>query len=293
MNHRRFLSTGLTCAAVLPVLFTLASSLAGCNSPRADPIIIAHRGASHDAPENTLAAFELAWQRGADGIEGDFHLTADRQIVCIHDKDTKRTAGTGPAVADSTLAELRELDVGAWKDPCWAGQRVPTLAEVLATVPDGRKVYIEVKCGPEIVGLLMPIIAASGLADGQIVIIGFDADVIAQVRRALPRLKALWLSGFEQNEQTGRWRPTPEEAIATLRRIDAHGLSCAAHECVDRAFVRSVRAAGFEFHVWTVNEVETARRFRSLGVGSITTNRPGRLRAELEKPGGREAAGAP
>lgn len=293
MNHRRFLSTGLTCAAALPVLFALASSLAGCTSPRAEPLIIAHRGASQDAPENTLAAFELAWQRGADGIEGDFYLTADRQIVCIHDRDTARTAGAELPVADSTLAELRELDVGTWKDPRWAGQRIPTLAEVLATVPEGRKVYIEIKCGPEIVGLLMPIIAASGLADEQIVIIGFDADVIAQARRVLPRLKALWLSGFEQDEQAGRWRPAPEEAIATLRRINAHGLSCAAHECVDRAFVRSVRAAGFEFHVWTVNEVETARRFRSLGVGSITTDRPGRLRAELEPPGGRRAVKPP
>ena len=293
MSHCRSFSRRFARATVLPVLCTLASLLVGCTSPYAEPLIIAHRGASHDAPENTLAAFELAWQRGADGIEGDFHLTADHQIVCIHDKDTKRTAGIELAVADSTLADLRALDVGTWKDPRWAGQRIPTLAEVLATVLKARKVYIEIKCGPEIVGRLGPIIAAAGLADEQIVIIGFDADVIAQVRRAMPRLKALWLSGFEQDEQTGRWRPTPEEAIATLRRINAHGLSCAAHECVDRAFVRSIRGAGFEFHVWTVNEVEPARRFRSLGVGSITTDRPGWLRAELEKSAGREAAQAP
>ena len=101
------------------------------------------------------------------------------------------------------------------------------------------------------------------------------------------------LAGCHRDEPTGRWHPTAAEAIATLRRINAHGLSCAAHDCVDGAFVRSVRAAGFEFHVWTVNEVETAGRFRALGVDSITTDRPGGLRAELEKPAGRSAAQAP
>ncbi|MDP6721144.1 MAG: glycerophosphodiester phosphodiesterase family protein, partial [Pirellulaceae bacterium] len=94
-------------------------------------LIVAHRGASYDAPENTLAAFRLAWRQGADGIEGDFYLTKDGQIVCIHDADTKRTAGVSRQVAKSTLAELRELDVGRWKDEEFAGERMPTLQQVL------------------------------------------------------------------------------------------------------------------------------------------------------------------
>lgn len=83
----------------------------------AEPVIVAHRGASHDAPENTLPAFELAWEQGADAIEGDFHLTRDGHIICLHDKDTKRTAGVKLVVKNSPLAELRKLDVGEWKDP--------------------------------------------------------------------------------------------------------------------------------------------------------------------------------
>lgn len=74
----------------------------------AEPFIVAHRGASHDAPENTLAAFELAWEQGADAIEGDFHLTQDGHIVCLHDKDTKRTAGKKLVVGKSSLEELRK-----------------------------------------------------------------------------------------------------------------------------------------------------------------------------------------
>ncbi|MFV2065815.1 MAG: glycerophosphodiester phosphodiesterase family protein, partial [Pirellulales bacterium] len=98
-------------------------------------LIVGHRGASHDAPENTLAAFQLAWQRGADGVEGDFYLTSDGHIVCIHDADTERVAGEKLIVAESTLADLRQLDVGAWKGERWRGEKIPTLEEVLATVP--------------------------------------------------------------------------------------------------------------------------------------------------------------
>ncbi|MCB9949963.1 MAG: hypothetical protein H6824_03175 [Planctomycetaceae bacterium] len=99
--------------------------------------IVAHRGASYDAPENTLPAFKLAWEKGADAIEGDFYLTKDQQIVCIHDKDTKRTGKNQPVltVAESTLAELRKVDVGSWKDAKYKETFIPTIQEVLATVP--------------------------------------------------------------------------------------------------------------------------------------------------------------
>jgi glycerophosphoryl diester phosphodiesterase len=276
-DHRR-------CSGKLGPLFLVAACtwwLAGCDGTSGDALVIAHRGASEDAPENTLAAFELAWQRGADGIEGDFYLTADEQIVCIHDMDTARTAGAKLPVADSTLAELRELDVGAWKDGRWAGQRIPTLAEVLATVPEGRRIYLEIKCGPVILDRMGPIIAASGLADEQIVIISFSEDVIDEAGRTLPRFKRLWLTGFEEDEATGSWRPTAGEAVTTLGRIGADGLSCKAHDCVDEAFVAAIRAAGCEFHVWTVNGAAAARRFAGLGVDSITTDRPRWLRRQL------------
>ncbi len=89
--------------------------------PVSGQLIVGHRGASHAAPENTLAAFDLAWQEGADGAEGDFRLTRDGRIVCIHDEDTERTAGKKLVVATTTLAELQQLDVGSWKDPRYAG----------------------------------------------------------------------------------------------------------------------------------------------------------------------------
>src|SRR5687767_10257607 len=84
---------------------------------------IAHRGASHDAPENTLAAVRLAWAQHADAVEVDVHLTRDGRLAVIHDPDTQRTAGVARVVAQSTLAELQLLDVGRWKASRFAGEK--------------------------------------------------------------------------------------------------------------------------------------------------------------------------
>ena len=102
------------------------------------PQIIAHRGASADAPENTLAAFRLGWEQDADGIEGDFRLSADGRIVCIHDDDTQRVAGSRLVVSETSYNDLHALDVGRWKGEQWRGERIPSLAEVhvhLAALP--------------------------------------------------------------------------------------------------------------------------------------------------------------
>src|SRR5690606_38835440 len=98
-----------------------------------------------DAPENTLAAFNLAWERGVPAIELDVHLSADDRLIVIHDATTKRTTGVDLAVKDSTLDQLRALDAGSWKGEQWAGEPMPTLEEALATIPEGARCLIEVK----------------------------------------------------------------------------------------------------------------------------------------------------
>ncbi len=246
------------------------------------PLIVAHRGASHDAPENTLASFRLAWRRGADAIEGDFYLSSDGKIVCIHDKSTKRTAGRDLRVADTTFAELKRLDVGAWKDKKWKGERIPTLGEVFTTVPAGKKILIEVKCGPEIARPLKRAIKESSLNPDQIRVIAFDRNVIASVKREMPRIKAYWLTGYKEDKKTGRWRPPRDEILKTLERINADGLDTHANfEVLDPAFVRELRSRGLEFHAWTVNDVKKAVRLMQLGIDSITTDRPEFLRKGL------------
>jgi len=250
--------------------------------------IIAHRGASHEAPENTVAAFNLAWQQGADGVEGDFYLTKDREIVCIHDSTTQRTAGHDIPVAEATLAELRQLDAGSWKGPQWRGSGIPTIAEVLATVPEGKQIFIEIKCGTEIVPVLKKALAQSTLKTGQIVVISFHAEVIAETKRQIPELKTLWLTDFKEDKRTGVLSPSAEEILATLKKIGADGVDCQSHAIVDQQFVETFRTAQKEVHVWTVDDMATAERMLQLGVHSITSNRAGWLKQQLRGEKGNE-----
>lgn len=248
-------------------------------------MIVAHRGASADAPENTLAAFHLAWKQGADAIEGDFCLSKDGEIVCIHDKDTTRTAGVELIVNRTNFTDLRRLDVGSWVHRSFEGEKIPTLAEVLAIVPRGKKIFVEIKCGPEIVPKLKSDLDACNLRPEQIAIISFKESVIAETRKQIPNIKAHWLTGFEQDEQTGIWEPPVDEVMATLKRISADGLDAKAEAAViDRDFVKRLREANLEFHCWTVDDASVARKFRALGVDSITTNQPEKLRKSLAKP---------
>jgi glycerophosphoryl diester phosphodiesterase len=247
-----------------------------------EPLIVAHRGASYDAPENTLAAFRLAWEQGADGIEADFHLSADGQIVCIHDKDTERVAGVKHVVKDAPLETLRALDVGAWKDPQFRGEQMPTIAEVLAVVPEKKLIFVELKVGVEIVPPLMDAIDASSLEMEQIVIISFDADAIAECERLRPGVRTQWLTDYKQQDN-GEWRPSEETITTTLRRTGADALGSKANPGVlDQALLRKLTAADLrEFGVWTVDDPAVARFYIEHGAWSVTTNRPGWLREQL------------
>lgn len=246
------------------------------------PLVVAHRGASQDAPENTLPAFELAWQRGADAIEADFHLTSDGHIVCFHDRDAKRLTGHPLVVENSTLKELRKLDVGSHHSEKFRGVAMPTLAEVLSTVPDGRKIYIEIKCGPVIAPILLEEVSNSGLRQEQIVIISFKHEVIAAIEKAAPDYRTFLLTQFKKDKKSGKITPSRNKFVATLKRIRADGVSTS-KQFVTRELVDAFKRDGYEYHVWTINDAPTARQLRDCGVLSITTDIPRRLRAALAK----------
>jgi len=249
-----------------------------CKVCWSDPLIVAHRGASHDAPENTLPAFELAWKQGADAIEGDFLLTKDNRIVCIHDGSTKRLADRNLVVRGSTLKELRELDVGSHKNVSWEGTRIPTIAEVFATIPDGKKIFVEVKCGKEIIPYLVKEIGKSELKTEQVVLICFKQEVVKAFKQALPMNKAYWLSSFKKDKE-GAWKPSLETVLATLKATKADGLD--SHKDIPAAAARKIMKEGYEWHAWTVNDVATAKKLKSLGIHSITTDRPELIKSSL------------
>jgi len=242
------------------------------------PLIVAHRGASRDAPENTRASFRRAWEQGADAIEGDFRLTRDRRVVCIHDDRTGRTCGAHRIVADSTLAQLRELDAGGWKGPRWSGERIPTLDEVLDMLPPGKRLFLEIKSGPELVPRIKKIIRARQFAPERIVVISFDPGVVETAKRELPEIAANLLITFVLDSAAGRWTPSAGEAAAAALRVRADGVGFQNHAAADGDFVRTIQNHGLAAHVWTVNDVAGALRYARLGVCSITTDCPGPLR---------------
>jgi glycerophosphoryl diester phosphodiesterase len=243
--------------------------------------VVAHRGESADAPENTLAAFRLAWERNVSAIELDVHLTRDGRAVVSHDADTKRTTGVEKVIVESTLAELRALDAGRWKGERWAGERLPTLEDALATIPAGGRCFVEIKVGPEAVPAVRTAIRESGRKPGQFVIISFNLETVAEAKRQLPEIEAYYLASFRQDERTGAWTPSIDELIARARAARLDGLNLAFRGPVDSAAVRRIKAAGLGIYVWTVDDADVARRMAAAGVDGITTNRAAWLRAEL------------
>ena len=250
--------------------------------------IIAHRGASFDAPENTLAAARLAWQQDADAVEADFQLTRDGRLIALHDDDLRRTAydllrtGDVKVRADEkTLAELQAYDVGSWKGASWRGERIPTLEEMLATIPPGKRFFIEIKAGTAAIAELARVMQSSDNTPEQIVVISLDRATCAAAKRALPDHKVYWVVDFKRKILSRKWSPTGDEIIAAALADRIDGLDLMATGPIDAPLVNKILAAKLDLCVWTVDDPALARRLLDLGVQGLTTNRPGWLREQL------------
>jgi glycerophosphoryl diester phosphodiesterase len=227
----------------------------------------------------------LAWEQRADAIELDLWLSKDGRLVVMHDADTKRLGGPARRIAEQTWEDLQRLDVGAWKDPRFKGERVPALESVLATIPSGRRAVLEIKCGPEILPELGRILAQSARKPAEIAIIAFDFDTLRRSKEALPQFPHYWLHSYKKDAKTGRM---PELAPILARALTARfdGLNLHFDWPIDSGFVAQLRAAKLKLLVWTVNDPLVARRLVAAGVDGITTDRPQWLSERLQESGG-------
>lgn len=243
--------------------------------------IVAHRGFSERAPENTVSAFKLAWDQGSDACELDLYLTKDGEIAVLHDADTKRTTKVAGLVKEKTLAELQTLDAGSWKSETYKGEKIPSLKESLDTMPLGKKrFFLEVKCGPEVVPVMAKQLQKWRVRGAQLCIIAFDREVAKQAKKALPWMKVYRLS----SEKTKDKKPVDlTQLIADTKADGLDGLDLGLKWKWDDALVRQVRAAGLELYVWTVNKPADVKRLAALGVDGITTDDPVMVREALEK----------
>ena len=228
------------------------------------PIILGHRGASAAMPENTLAAFALAAEQGAHGVELDVRLSADGNVIVMHDATVDRTTdGHGP-VARMDTAALRALDAGQ-------GQQVPTLDDVFQAFGPALLYNVELKSGSLFDAALAIAVADRVEAyhlENQVVVSSFNPFLVWRARRYFSRttmLAVLWDRG-------PRWL---YHAIAPVAANHPH------HSLVDESYMAWAREHGYRVHVWTVDDPEEAQRLVRLGVDGIITNRPQVIRDAL------------
>ena len=226
--------------------------------------VYAHRGASAEAPENTLAAFRRALDAGADGIEMDVHLASDGVPVVIHDDTLERTTdGTG-AVAAHRAAQLQTLDAGSWFGPHFAGEPLPTLEEALRLLAGRLRINLEVKtawAGLAVLELLPSFPAA------EVVVSSFDHALLADLRRSAPDLPLAVL------HETGSWR----RALAGAAALRA-GAFHPQVDLVSRPLLAACRRMQLPVFVWTVDDAGRARTLARAGVAGVFSNDPAGLR---------------
>lgn len=237
------------------------------------PAVIAHRGASAHAPENTLAAFLLAAEMGASFIETDLRYTLDGKFVLVHDARVNRTTDGRGRVARLELAALHRLDAGSWFSQQYAGERIPTLQEGLSLAQElGLGTYIEMKVLLDTALLFSLVRQLRQFQLDRLVLLSFQPSALRAVHAAEPRLKTALLVR----------RARPAVAIATqagARLLAPH------RKRITASLVARAHRSGFDVVTWTVNGRREMRKMLAMGVDGIMTNWPDRLTELLQENG--------
>lgn len=226
-------------------------------------LFIAHRGLSALAPENTAAAFDMAWAHDCDGIELDVQVSADGQVVVHHDADLQRSAKANISVAASNYADLLAYDVGSHFSPTFADERIPLLKDVLTMMPAGKTIQIEIK--PEVTRLDAIVeLLASARKDADIYIMSFAYELLKQLHERLPALPCLWIID----------EPDAQDAAALCSQAHAAGFSGldVHYGVIDAPYVRCVHDAGLLLGCWTVNDAAKMHTLAALGVDMIASD---------------------
>lgn len=233
--------------------------------------VIAHRGASSYAPENTLAAFDLAMEMGVTHLELDVHTTSDGHVVVIHDETLDRTTNGAGAVASHPLAVLAELDAGGWFHGRFAGERIPTFGDVLGRYKGRAHLHTEIKGRSEgLTRRTVDLIRRHGMAN-QVTITSFQRTRLEEARAYAPELPTGWL--------------VAEATDAVIAQARALGLNqlCPNASSMTPEMVRRIHGEGLGVRAWGVATEELMRQVVSAGADGMTVNFPDKLIAHLKR----------
>ena len=257
-------------------------ALTGCTTVKkpAYDTLICHRGESKDAPENTLPAYRMAVERGF-GFECDIYLSADKRLFTFHDSNLKRTTNGAhtekctEASWEETVSKVNVGGWGAWKDTRFDPTRPALLEEVLKLARDGRYIYVEVKGNnPEWVPYIKEVFEKQRKATPKnVLFITFGDKVCAELKRQMPEYKAYWLTGVKRGRKKDAHPITVDYVLAKLQETGADGVDCQFDpDVITAEFVKAVKDAGYEFHMWTIDDLETTELAFSRGAQTVTTN---------------------
>lgn len=235
------------------------------------PRIIAHRGASSLAPENTMAAFVKAYEAGARWFEFDVDIMGDGTLLVIHDDTLDRTTNGSGSYADLGFSDLRKLDAGAWFSPTYRFERVPECASVIEFANAHRMgMNLEIKpnnVSDEVRQQLIEAVAVAvdSVADtSRLIVSSFSGEQLFMLKELRPELRFGWL--VDPEDPATHWTNGAVELGAAAVHPGVEALT--------REEVRELRDRGFDVNVWTVNDVEQARELASWGVTGIFTDNP-------------------
>lgn len=251
---------------------------------------IGHRGASEDAPENTLSSVKLAYEQGADGAEIDIQLTKDKKIILMHDDNAKRTGGEDKNIIDMTSDELASMDVGKWKDEKWKGEKVSFLDEVVKVIPKGKKLFVEIKGGDhQIIDPLVEILKGAASRPEQIKIISFDHGVLKELKKKAPQYEIYFLTTYRFYPGTWPYMRNEEELQALMKaakEAGASGFDIEYAPNVTKELVKKLKDNGFKVAVWSYAEddnVEAMEKMSQVGLDFFTTDRPKLMKEKFLK----------
>ena len=248
------------------------------------PLIIAHRGASAEAPENTLMAFLLAFMQGADAVEADVRMTGDGHLVVVHDEDTKRVSGVSLKVSKTSLEKLRALDVGRVKTRRGQGQRMPRLEEVLGMMPEEKLLLLHLKIGPDGLVRLIELLKAAGELINRVRLMSAEVEVLMAVKQAIPECGLILHCERRWTQKSDLWLPEIDMMMTVALALGAEAVAVDSRSlAAEPEMVEVMKQRGVKTHVWTVNRAPSARRFSDLGVSGIKTDYPGHLVSSFSK----------
>ncbi len=281
--------------------FAAAYAAAGClfAARPAPDTFISHRGESVDAPENTLAAFKTAVDRGF-GFECDVYLSADKRVFTFHDGDLTRTTGgactnkCSEADWETVVSKVDVAGWGKWKGSTFSPMRPALLEEVLGLAVDGRRIYVELKTGPEIVPHVKAVFAGQKKANpGNALFISFNRETCKAIKESMPEYKVYWLTNSREGWAKESKPITADHVLGALKETKADGVDCRFDpDVVTADFIRTVRDAGYEFHVWTVNSLDRSLLAFERGAQTVTTDCAKRLLDEFNARRSRAATSA-